>query len=130
MKDIPPLTSASCLVGTISEKTTAVLFPTQHASAFHVRDFAFLCSKNLKANALLNSDDHTVPIHKKDPSAIMQNIYSNIKQMETDWEISIEEVEIIIGREKGIVEPSCEVTANAIMKLFLDKDDFTYCFEK
>ncbi|EFF5566454.1 type III secretion system effector Cif, partial [Escherichia coli] len=67
--------------------------------------------------------------HQKNPAAIMQNIDSNIKQMATDWGMSIEEVEVIIGREKGIVEPSCGVTANAIMKLFLDKDGFSYCFE-
>lgn len=90
----------------------------QHTSALHVRDFASLCSQNLKANVLLNSDDHEVPIHQKNPAAIMQNIDSNIKQMATDWGMSIEEVEVIIGREKGIVEPSCGVTANAIMKLF------------
>lgn len=101
----------------------------QHTSALHVRDFASLCSQNLKANVLLNSDDHEVPIHQKNPAAIMQNIDSNIKQMATDWGMSIEEVEVIIGREKGIVEPSCGVTANAIMKLFLDKDGFSYCFE-
>lgn len=99
----------------------------QHTSALHVRDFASLCSQNLKANVLLNSDDHEVPIHQKNPAAIMQNIDSNIKQMATDWGMSIEEVEVIIGREKGIVEPSCGVTANAIMKLFLDKDGFSYC---
>ncbi|HBD1361062.1 TPA: type III secretion system effector Cif, partial [Escherichia coli] len=131
MKDItlPPPTSASCLTGAISVNTEAVLSPMQHTSALHVRDFASLCSQNLKANVLLNSDDHEVPIHQKNPAAIMQNIDSNIKQMATDWGMSIEEVEVIIGREKGIVEPSCGVTANAIMKLFLDKDGFSYCFE-
>ncbi|EFA0661925.1 type III secretion system effector Cif [Escherichia coli] len=126
---LPPPTSASCLTGAISVNTEAVLSPMQHTSALHVRDFASLCSQNLKANVLLNSDDHEVPIHQKNPAAIMQNIDSNIKQMATDWGMSIEEVEVIIGREKGIVEPSCGVTANAIMKLFLDKDGFSYCFE-
>ncbi|EIL1373932.1 type III secretion system effector Cif, partial [Escherichia coli] len=109
----PPPTSASCLTGAISVNTEAVLSPMQHTSALHVRDFASLCSQNLKANVLLNSDDHEVPIHQKNPAAIMQNIDSNIKQMATDWGMSIEEVEVIIGREKGIVEPSCGVTANA-----------------
>lgn len=84
MKDItlPPPTSASCLTGAISVNTEAVLSPMQHTSALHVRDFASLCSQNLKANVLLNSDDHEVPIHQKNPAAIMQNIDSNIKQME------------------------------------------------
>ncbi|EPR6688158.1 cell division protein, partial [Escherichia coli] len=53
MKDItlpPPPTSASCLTGAISVNTEAVLSPMQHTSALHVRDFASLCSQNLKAN--------------------------------------------------------------------------------
>ncbi|EGF7348286.1 cycle-inhibiting factor [Escherichia coli] len=122
--------SSVCPQNSVSVGVEATSHPSGSASALHVREFSSLCSQNFMANVLLNSDDHSVPIHKKKPSVIMEAIDNNLAQMANDWGVSFEEVEAIIGRKKGIVEPSCGVTANTIMKLFLDQDDFSYSFEK
>ncbi len=98
-------------------------------STRHVKDFSALSALNIKANVLLNSDDHSVPIHMKDPSALIDAIDNNISQMAKEWGVSIQDVEAMTGRDKGIIEPACGVTANIIMKLFLDNDNFSYSFE-
>lgn len=99
-------------------------------STQHVQDFAILSAHSLKANVLLNNDDHSVPIHAKNPSELLEAIDNNISQTALYWGVSIQEVEVILGSSKRIIEPVCGVTANTIMKLFLDNDIFSYSFEK
>lgn len=79
---------------------------------------------------LLKSDDHSVPIHAKNPSELLEAFDNTISQTAKDWGVSIQEVEVIFGRSKRIIEPVCGVTANTIMKLFLDNDIFNYSNEK
>jgi len=108
--------------------------PVSHSinnpSTQHVQDFATLSARSPRANVLLNSDDHSVPIHAKKPSKLLEDIDNTISQTAKDWGVSIQEVEVILGRSKRIIEPACGVTANTIMKLFLDNDIFSYSFEK
>jgi hypothetical protein len=107
-----------------------VLHSINNPSTQHVQDFATLSARSLRANVLLNSDDHSVPIHAKNPSALLEAIDNNISQIAKDWGVSIQEVEAMLGSSKRIIEPVCGVTANSIMKLFLDNDIFSYSFEK
>jgi len=99
-------------------------------STQHVLDFAILSSLNLRANVLLNSIDNSIPIHHKNPSALLKAIDDNIEQTAKEWGCSIMEVEAMLGSSKCINEPVCGVTANNVMKLFLDTDDFSYDFEQ
>ncbi|WP_312739822.1 cycle-inhibiting factor [Cedecea neteri] len=94
-----------------------------------VQDFAKLSGKNLRANVLLNSDDNSVPIHHKSPSALLKAIDDNISNTARDWGMPKHEVEAMLGSSKRINEPVCGVTANNVMKLFLDTDHFSYAFE-
>lgn len=94
-----------------------------------VTDFALLSASNLRANALLNSLDNSTPIHHKSPSALLKAIDDHIKQTAEEWGCSTAEVEAILGSSKRINEPVCGVTANNVMKLFLDTDHFSYDFE-
>lgn len=114
----------------LSEIRVPVSHSINNPSTQHVQDFATLSARSLKANVLLNSDDHSVPIHAKNPSELLEAIDNTISQTAKDWGVSIQEVEVIFGRSKCIIEPVCGVTANTIMKLFLDNDIFSYSYEK
>jgi hypothetical protein len=103
--------------------------PTHNPSTKHLKDFALAASTNLKANALLNSDDNTTPIHLKDPEAILKAIDDNIEATAKDWGMPKYEVEQVLGSSKRFNEPVCGVSANNIMKLFLDCDDHNYDFQ-
>ncbi|SEK21938.1 Cycle inhibiting factor (CIF) [Kosakonia sacchari] len=99
-------------------------------STQYVLDFAILSSLNLRANVLLNSIDNAIPIHHKSPSALLKAIDDNIEQTAKEWGCSTMEVEAMLGSSKRINEPVCGVTANNVMKLFLDTDHFSYDFER
>lgn len=99
-------------------------------STQHVLDFAILSSLSLRANVLLNSMDNSIPIHHKSPSALLKAIDDNIEQTAKEWGCSTMEVEAMLGSSKRINEPVCGVTANNVMKLFLDTDHFSYDFER
>lgn len=115
-------------------RVSGIGVPVSHSinnpSTQYVQDFATLSARSLRANVLLNSDDHSVPIHAKNSSELLEAIDNNISQTAKDWGVSIQEVEVIFGRSKCIIEPVCGVTANNIMKLFLDNDIFSYSYEK
>lgn len=99
-------------------------------STRHLQDFAKLSATSLRANVLLNSDDGDTPIYRKSPSALLKAIDDNIEQTARDWGCSKPEVEAMLGSSKRFNAPVCGVTANNVMKLFLDDDRHSYSFEK
>lgn len=103
--------------------------PSQNLSTKHLKDFALAASTNLKANALLNSDDNGTPIHQKDPGAILKSIDDNIETTAKAWGWPKHDVEQMLGSSKRFNEPVCGVSANNIMKLFLDSDDHSFDFQ-
>jgi len=116
------------------DKTTRVqmsaTYPVNNPSTESVRAFSTLSSRNLKANVLLNSDDYAVPIHKKNPAALLKAIDDNLNQTAKEWGCSKQEVEAMLGSSSKINEPVCGIVANNLMKLFLDTDHFNYDFSQ
>lgn len=103
--------------------------PSQNPSTTHLKHFALAASTNLKANALLNSDDNGTPIHLKNPAAILKAIDDNIEATAKYWGMPKHEVEQMLGSSKRFNEPVCGVSANNVMKLFLDSDEHSYDFQ-
>ncbi|RWR03444.1 cell division protein [[Pantoea] beijingensis] len=99
-------------------------------STLAVQDFANLSARNLKANVLLNSDDDEQPIHQKNPTALLKAIDDNVTQTAIAWGRSKKDVEDMIGSSTRIMDPVCGVSANNLMKLFLDSDHSSYVYAK
>ncbi|WP_218171791.1 cycle-inhibiting factor [Pseudomonas gingeri] len=120
-------TNDSNAVARVSTSTAAQ--PVNNPSTRHLQHFARMTAQNIKANALLNSDNNEVPIHYKNPGEILAAIDRNIEQTAKDWGCSKQDVEAMLGSSKRFNAPVCGVTANNVMKLFLDSSQRSYSFE-
>lgn len=121
-------TIASRHTGAVQSAVSNGSRAAQNPSTKHLKNFASAAATNLKANALLNSDDTATPIQKKNPGAILKAIDDNIEATAADWGMAKHEVEQMLGSSKKFNEPVCGVSANNIMKLFLDTDRHSYDF--
>lgn len=128
LPDIRLQTAASRHTGAIQSRALNASSAAQNPSTNHLKNFASAAATNLKANALLNSDDTATPIQKKNPGAILKAIDDNIEATAADWGMAKHEVERMLGSSKKFNEPVCGVSANNIMKLFLDSDSHSYDF--
>lgn len=91
-----------------------------------LQDFAHLAGRNIEANILLNDSDDDVPIFQRDPKKTIDIINEGNKQRAAEWGMPLHEVEAIIGSASTFSDPVCGLSANNIMKLFLDSEENNY----
>ncbi|PXX63823.1 Cycle inhibiting factor (CIF) [Pseudomonas sp. LAMO17WK12:I10] len=104
--------------------------PPQNMSTKLLQDFAHLAGSNIEANILLNESDDDVPIFQRDPKKIIENINEGNKQRAAEWGMPLHEVEAMVGSASTFRVPACGLSANNIMKLFLDSEEKNYSYAK
>ncbi|MGH8387605.1 MAG: cycle-inhibiting factor [Pseudomonas sp.] len=102
--------------------------PVQNISTKLLQDFAILSDVNIEANILLNDSNDDVPIFQRDPKKIIGTIDDGNKQRAAEWRMPLHEVEAMVGSASTFSDPVCGLSANNIMKLFLDSEDKNYCY--
>lgn len=93
---------------------------------FDERAFLDLCinsSTNIRLNVIFNYDgEGGDPIRKINIDAIFGKKVEHIKNTAIDWGCSQDEVISIFGEPYGISEPVCGISAQNIIRIFLDTD--------
>jgi hypothetical protein len=102
----------------------------QNMSTKLLQDFAHLAGRNIEANILLNDSDDDVPIFQRDPKKTKDIINEGNKQRAAEWGMPLHEVEAMVGSASTFRVPACGLSANNIMKLFLDSEEKNYSYAK
>ncbi|MDR7284321.1 hypothetical protein J2X84_003159 [Pseudomonas corrugata] len=102
----------------------------QNISTKSLQDFARLAGSNIEANTLFNESNDDVPIFQRDPKKTMDFINEGNKQRAAEWGMPLHEVEAMVGGASTFRDPVCGLSANNIMKLFLDDEENKYSYSK
>ncbi|MDR6928768.1 cycle-inhibiting factor [Pseudomonas sp. BE134] len=102
----------------------------QNISTKSLQDFARLAGSNIEANTLFNESNDDVPIFQRDPKKTMDFINEGNKQRAAEWGMPLHEVEAMVGGASTFRDPVCGLSANNIMKLFLDDRENKYSYSK
>ncbi|VVP03622.1 cycle-inhibiting factor [Pseudomonas fluorescens] len=103
---------------------------SQNKSTKLLQDFALLAGSNIEANILLNDSDDEVPIFQRNPRKTMEIINEGNRQRAAEWGMPLHEVEAMLGSASTFSDPVCGLSANNIMKLFLDSEESSYSYAK
>lgn len=92
-----------------------------HQQALLVAKFAYEGKNNPKFNQIVNYDgEGGTPISSIDSGLLLERAYKNIDDTAKEWGMSREEVMVILGGDPSQQDPVCGVSAQNIIRLFLD----------